>query len=139
MISKSNVQKVCFLRGLRHVDHGIRAVAEIAMAMKIAADIVDLNEFREFPFHRRLNFATVFAQLRLNVRKSHCSVHILLRARREETTLALRCSPKDAVFGDRESITDSEFPDMDIVILTPREVMEGCPKNFRINDTNIGI
>src|SRR5207248_10545014 len=74
LIGDANIFEAKFLRGRDHFLEGIVSVAGGSMAMKGAAQVLQLDQARQFSRLCRFEFAAIFAQLRRNEIESESAI-----------------------------------------------------------------
>ena len=116
------------MRGLRHFAQRCAAVAVGAVVVKHAAQVLQLDQMRQFAVQSGLDFAGVLPQLRFDVIEAQRAMDVaLLKHRGHACALFDR---REAVFIEREAVIERAAANGDVVLLASGEVGE-CKGELR--------
>src|SRR5215831_3259866 len=111
MIRNCDVFIPAFPRSFDHFLRRIFSVAPRGMHVKIAADILKLNDVRQLPLSRSFDLTRVFAEYWRDERQSEFFEDFFLLG----TANALIVGIKQTILIQLESLLDGAFPHADIV------------------------
>ena len=127
MVGDAEVFKPQLLGRGRHFLERVAAVAGVRVAMKRPAQVLEVEELRQFPLLRRLDFTGSFAQFRRDVIEPERAVKLGLVADRRQRLarpIVRQRSGAEAVFVDRPAAFERPLAQLDVVLLAAGKMVQ---------------